>query len=55
MLNQSHLFVKQLRGEAHKVRYSINEREHNIGFCLSSDIFVKFIGEPQSDKHKLFA
>jgi hypothetical protein len=61
VLNQSHLFVEQLRGEAPKVQYSINGREYNIGYYLVDGIypewpvFVKSIREPQSDKHKLFA
>jgi len=61
VLNQSHLFVEQLRGEAPQVQYSINGRQHNIGYYLADGIypewpvFVKSIRKPQSDKHKLFA
>jgi len=61
VLNQSDLFVEQLRGEAPKVQYSINGREYNMGYYLADGIypewpvFVKSIREPQSDKHKLFA
>ena len=60
VLNQSHLFVEELRGEAPQVQYSINGRQHNIGYYLANGIypewyvFVKSIRKPQSDKHKLF-
>ena len=39
VLNQSHLFVEQLRGEAPKVQYSINGREYNIGYYLADGIY----------------
>lgn len=61
VLNQSHLFVEQLRGEAPKVQYSINGRQYDTGYYLADGIypewpvFVKSIREPQLDTHKLFA
>jgi hypothetical protein len=61
VLNQSHLFIDQLRGEAPKVEYSINGRQYNLPYYLADGIypqwpvFVKSIREPQIDKHKLFA
>jgi len=61
VLNQSPLFVEQLRGEAPKVQYSINGREYNLGYYLADGIypewpvFVKSIHKPQLDEHKLFA
>jgi hypothetical protein len=41
VLNQSHLFVEQLRGEAPKVQYSINGREYNIGYYLADGIYIQ--------------
>jgi hypothetical protein len=61
VLNQSHLFIEQLRGEAPKVKYSINGRQHNLPYYPSNGIypdwpiFVKSIHQPQIDKHKLFS
>jgi hypothetical protein len=61
VLNQSHLFVEQLRGESPKVQYVINGREYDMAYYLADGIypewpvFVKSIREPQSDKHRLFA
>ncbi|XP_002440317.2 uncharacterized protein LOC8064730 [Sorghum bicolor] len=61
VLNQSHLFVEQLRGESPKVQYTINGREYDTGYYLADGIypewpvFVKSIRKPQLDKHKLFA
>jgi hypothetical protein len=61
VLNQSHLFIEQLRGEAPKVEYSINGRQYNLPYYLADGIypewpvFVKSIHEPQTDKHKLFS
>jgi hypothetical protein len=61
VLNQSHLFIEQLRGEAPKVEYSINGRQYNLHYYLADGIypkwpvFVRSIHEPQIDKHKLFS
>jgi hypothetical protein len=61
VLNQSHLFIEQLRGEAPKVEYPINGRQYNLPYYLADGIypewpvFVKSIHEPQTDKHKLFS
>jgi hypothetical protein len=57
VLNQSHLFIGQLRGEAPKAEYSINGRQYNLPYYLADGIyprwpvFVKSIREPQIDKH----
>jgi hypothetical protein len=61
VLNQSPLFVQQLRGEGPQVHYYVNGREDNTAYYLADGIyppwatFVKSIREPQSEKHKLFA
>ncbi|CAN6199470.1 unnamed protein product [Urochloa humidicola] len=61
VLNQSHLFVQQLRGEGPQVQFYINGRQYNNGYYLADGIypewatFVKSVRQPQSAKHKLFA
>jgi hypothetical protein len=61
VLNQSPLFVQQLRGEGPQVQYIVNGRQYNTGYYLADGIypewaaFVKSIRSPQSEKHKLFA
>jgi len=61
VLNQSPLFTEVLRGEAPKVRYSVNGNEYNMGYYLVDGIypewavFVKTIPLPQTEKAKLFA
>ena len=61
VLNQSPLFTEVLRGEAPKVRYSVNGNEYNMGCYLVDGIypecaiFVKTIPLPQTEKAKLFA
>ena len=61
MLNQSPLFVQQLRGKGPQVQYHVNGRQYNNGYYLVDGIylewaiFVKSIPQPQSEKHKLFA
>nr|AAX96665.1 transposon protein, putative, ping/pong/SNOOPY sub-class [Oryza sativa Japonica Group]ABA92302.2 transposon protein, putative, Pong sub-class [Oryza sativa Japonica Group] len=61
VLNQSPLFVQQLRGEGPQVQYHVNGRQYNTGYYLADGIypewavFVKSIRHPQSEKHKLFA
>ena len=60
ILNQSPLFIQQLRGEG-QVQYHVNGRQYNNGYYLADGIypewaaFVKSIRHPQSEKHKLFA
>jgi hypothetical protein len=60
VLNQSHLIIEQLRGEAPKVEYSINGTQYNLLYYLADDIypkwpvFVKSIHEPQTNKYNLF-
>jgi len=61
MLNQSPLFVQQLRGKGPQVQYHVNGRQYNNSYYLVDGIypewaiFVKSIPQPQSEKHKLFA
>ena len=61
MLNQSPLFVQQLRGKSPRVQFYVNGRQYNNGYYLADGIypewaaFVKSIRQPQSEKHKLFA
>jgi len=61
VLNQSPLFVQQLRGESPQVQFRVNGRQYNNGYYLANGIypewaaFVKSIRQPQSEKHKLFA
>ena len=61
VLNQSPLFTEVLRGEAPKVRYSVNGNKYNMGYYLVDGIypewaiFVKTIPLPQTEKAKLFA
>ncbi|CAN6381068.1 unnamed protein product [Urochloa humidicola] len=60
VLNQSPLFVQQLRGEGPQVQYYVNGRQYNNGYYLADGIypewaaFVKSVRQPQSAKHKLF-
>lgn len=61
VLNQSDLFVDQLRGEDPQVQYFVNGRQYNKPYYLADGIypdwavFVKSIRAPQSAEHKLFA
>jgi hypothetical protein len=61
VLNQSTLFIEQLRGQAPQVNYHINEKEYQLGYYLVDGIypewaaFVKSIPMAQTPKHKLFA
>jgi len=61
VLNQSTLFVDQLRGEAPQVQYFVNGRQYSKPYYLADGIypewaiFVKFIRAPQSAEHKLFS
>jgi hypothetical protein len=60
VLNQSTLFVDQLRGEAPLVQYFVNGRQYTKAYYLADGIypewavFVKSIRAPQSAEHKLF-
>jgi hypothetical protein len=61
VLNQSTLFIEQLKGKAPWVNYSVNEKEYQLGYYLVDGIypewaaFVKSIPMAQTEKHKLFA
>ncbi|XP_003572537.3 uncharacterized protein LOC100822343 [Brachypodium distachyon] len=61
VLNQSKLFVEQLKGQAPRVSYRVNEKEYQLGYYLVDGIypewaaFVKSIPMAQTEKHKLFA
>ncbi|CAM0942820.1 unnamed protein product [Alopecurus aequalis] len=61
VLNQSTLFVEQLKGKAPQVNYTVNEKEYQIGYYLVDGIypewaaFMKSIPMAQTEKHKLFA
>jgi hypothetical protein len=52
VLNQSPLFVQQLRGEGPQVQYIVNGRQYNTGYYLADGIypewaaFVKSIRSP---------
>ena len=61
VLNQSTLFVDQLRGEAPQMQYFVNGRQYSKPYYLADGIypewavFVKSIRAPQSAEHKLFS
>ena len=61
VLNQSPLFIEELKGEAPRVRYFVNGRRYETGYYLVDGIypewaaFVKTIPLPQTEKDKLFA
>jgi len=61
VLNQSHLFIEELKGQAPRVQYMVNGNQYNTGYYLADGIylecavFVKSISLPISDKDKLFA
>jgi hypothetical protein len=61
VLNQSTLFMKELKGQAPRVQYMVNGNQYNIGYYLADGIypewtiFVKLISLPITDKDKLFA
>jgi len=61
VLNQSSLFINELKGQAPRVQYMVNGNQHNIGYYLADGIypewavFVKSIRMPISEKDKLYA
>ena len=61
MLNKSHLFIRDLKGEAPRVHFDVNGRQYDRGYYLADGIypewavFVKTIPLPQTEKDKLFA
>ncbi|XP_051179362.1 protein ALP1-like isoform X1 [Lolium perenne] len=54
VLNQSKLFVEELKGQAPIVSYRVNDRDYEHGYYLVA-AFVKSIPMAQTEKHKLFA
>jgi hypothetical protein len=61
ILNQSTIFIKELKGQAPRVQYMVNGNQHNIGYFLADGIypewavFVKSIRLPITEKEKLYA
>jgi hypothetical protein len=61
VLNQSKLFVEQLKGQAPQVSYRVNDKSYQHGYYLVDGIypewaaFVNSIPMAQTEKHKLFA
>jgi hypothetical protein len=61
VLQQSHLFMEELKGQAPRVQYMVNGNQYNTGYYLADGIypewavFVKSISMPISDKDKLYA
>jgi hypothetical protein len=61
ILNQSTVFINELKGQAPRVQYMVNGNQHNIGYFLADGIypewavFVKSIRIPITEKEKLYA
>jgi hypothetical protein len=61
VLNQSTVFIKELKGQAPRVQYMVNGNQYNIGYFLADGIypewavFVKSIRLPVTVKDKLYA
>jgi hypothetical protein len=61
ILNQSTVFINELKGQAPRVQYMINGNQYNIGYFLVDGIypewavFVKSIRLPITEKDKLYA
>ncbi|XP_004966700.1 uncharacterized protein LOC101774740 [Setaria italica] len=61
VLNQSTLFIDELKGHAPRVHYMVNGNQYNTGYYLADGIypewavFVKSISLPITEKDKLFA
>jgi hypothetical protein len=61
VLNQSTLFLNELKGQAPRVQYTVNGNQHNIGYYFVDGIypewavFMKSIRMPITDKDKLYA
>jgi hypothetical protein len=61
VLNQSTVFINELKGQAPRVQYMVNGNQHNIGYFLADGIypewavFVKSISLPITEKDKLYA
>jgi hypothetical protein len=61
VLNQSPLFVDVIRGCTPEVSFTVNDREHHIGYYLaygiylSWSVFMKGVSVSQQEKHQLFS
>jgi hypothetical protein len=61
ILNQSPLFVDFIRGHTPEVYFTVNGREHHMGYYLTNGIypswlvFMKGVFVPQQGKHQLFS
>jgi hypothetical protein len=61
VLNQSPLFVDVIRGCTLEVSFTVNDREHHIGYYLTDGIypswpaFMKGVSVPQQEKHQFFS
>jgi hypothetical protein len=61
VLNQSTVFINELKGQAPRVQYMVNGNQYNIGYFLADEIypewavFVKSIRIPITEKEKLYA
>jgi hypothetical protein len=60
VLNQSSVFINELKGQAPRVQYMVNGNQYNIGYFLADGIypewavFVKSIRLPITEKEKLY-
>jgi hypothetical protein len=61
VLNQSPLFIDVIRGRTPKVTFTVNGREHHMGYYLTDGIyhswpvFMKGVPVPQQEKHRFFS
>jgi hypothetical protein len=61
MLNQFPLIVDIIRGHTPEVSFTINVREHHMGYYLTDGIypsyplFMKVVHVPQQEKHQFFS
>jgi hypothetical protein len=61
VLNQSTIFINELKGQAPRVQYTVNGNQHHTGYFLADGIypewavFVKSIRLPITEKEKLYA
>jgi len=61
VLNQSTVFINELKGQAPRVQYMVNGNQYNIGYFLADGIypdwavFAKSIRLPITDKERLYA
>jgi hypothetical protein len=61
VLNQSPLFVDVIRGRNPEVSFTVNDREHHMGYYLidgiypSCPVFMKVVHVPQQENHRFFS